>query len=145
MRDGNECDQNLVGVLDDFIGDSLYTDGDNRDEPLDTPTPGIKVAKSAEKSSDESVTIMDVIQLGTVSKVGSNDKLLSDIAVIDTATGQNIPAGQIDTAGLEYVGIFNLPESGVNTNIPQSQLIMLNDTKSVLIVNNGSLQKKIIS
>ena len=93
MRDGDECDQNLVGVLNDFIRDSLYTDGDNRDEPLDTPTPGIEVAKSAEKSSDESMTIMDVIQPGTVSKVGSDDKLLSDTVVIDVTTGQNIPAG----------------------------------------------------
>ena len=138
MRDGDECDQNLVGVLNDFICDSLYTDGDNHDEPLDTPTPGIEVVKSAEKSSDESVTIMDVVQPGTVSNIGSDDKLLSDVAVIDAATGQNIPAGQIDTTGLEYDGIYNLPESGVNTNMPQSQLVTLDDTKSVLIVNNGS-------
>ena len=55
MRDGDECDQNLVGVLDDFIHDSLYTDGDNCDEPLDTPTPGIEVPQLVEKSSDESV------------------------------------------------------------------------------------------
>ena len=61
MRDGDECDQNLVGVLDDFIRDSLYTDGDNRDEPLDTPTPGIKVPQSVEKLDDESMTIVDVV------------------------------------------------------------------------------------
>ena len=62
--------------------------------------------------------------------------------MIDAATGQNIPAGQIDTAGLEYVGIFNLPQSGVNTNVPQSQLITLNETKSALIVNNGTSAEK---
>ena len=109
MRDGDECDQNLVGALYDFIHDSLYTDGDNHDEPLDTPTPGIEVPQSVEKSSDESVTIVDVVEPGTVSKVERDDKLPSDVVVIDVATGQNIPAGQIDTAGLEYVGIFNLP------------------------------------
>ena len=114
--------KNLVGVLYDFIRDSLYTDGDNRDEPLDTPTPGIEVPQSVEKSSDESMMIVDVVQPGTVE---SDDKLPSDIVVIDAATGQNIPAGQIDIAGLEYVGIFNLPQSGVNTNVPQSQLVML--------------------
>ena len=89
------------------------------------------------------MTIVDVVQSGTVSQVKSDDKLLSDIAVIDMATTQNIPAGQIDTAGLEYVGIFNLPQSCVNTNEPQSQLIMLDETKSVLKVNNGTSAQKV--
>ena len=142
MRDGDECDQNLVGVLNDFIHDSLYTDGDNCDEPLDTPTPGIEVPQVVEKSSDESMQIVDVVEPGTVSKVESDDKLPSDRTVIDRATGQNIPAGQIDTAGLEYVGIFNVPQSGVNTNVPQSQLVTLDETKLVLIVNNGTYAEK---
>ena len=78
MRIGDECDQNLVAILDELIGNSFYAENtvlevqdpadENHDEAkannvievTDTPINRAGPPVQSEKSSDESIRIIDV-------------------------------------------------------------------------------------
>ena len=164
MRTGYECDQNLVAILDELIGNSFYADNavqkvqdptadenskgeleeiqDDEAEVIevkDTPTNQAGPPVLSEKSSDESVQVIDVAGQVQPSDIKSD---LSDVAVIDISIGKNIPGGAaaLNTARLQCVAVLNLPQSQVVATNPvaNSQIITLDETKLVLIVNNGN-------
>ena len=165
MRIGDECDQNLVAILDELIGNSFYADNavlEFQDPPADENCEGVKEIQNdeadvievidtlinragppvqSERSSDKSVQVIDVAGQVQPSDVKSD---LSDIAVIDISTGRSIPGGAaaLNTDGLECVGVVNVPQNQVvATNpVPNSQIITLDDTQLVLIVSNGHVQ-----
>ena len=167
MRIVDECDQNLVAILDELIGNSLYADNaelEVQDPPADENHEGVKEIQNdeteanvieatdtpinragppvlSERSSDESVQVIDVAEQVQPSDVKSD---LSDIAVIDISIGRNIPGGAaaLNTDGLQCVGVVNVPQNQVVAMNPvlNSQIVTLDDTKSVLIVSNGHAQ-----
>ena len=69
---------------------------------------------------------------------------LSDIAIIDISAGKNIRGGAaaLNTAGLQCVGVLNVPQNQMvaMNPVPNSQIVTLDDTKSVLIVSHGHAQ-----
>ena len=169
MRIEDECNQNLVAILDELIGNSFYADNavlEVQDPPADQNSEGVEEIQNdeadvievkdtpinragppvlSERSSDESVQVIDVAGQAQPSDVKSD---LSDVTVIDISTGKNIPGGAaaLNTAGLQCVGVLNVPQNVpqnqvVATNpVPNSQIVTLDDTKSVLIVSNGHAQ-----
>ena len=88
--------------------------------------------------------MIDVVPQVEPSDINTDAQDLSNITVIDISTGQNTPGGAaaLNTARLECVGVLKLPQShAVATNaVANPQIITLDDTKSVLIVNNGNAQ-----
>ena len=139
MRTGDDCDKNLVGLLDTLIADSLYTDnaeqvkGTADNEAVPPGTDDKSSDESVQKLSDESVQVLEVIQRAPDSNV-KND-VQGDLAVINMSTGETI-----DTTGLEYVGVVDVPQAQtvITNNIAsQPHLVTLDNMKSVLIVDNG--------
>ena len=110
-------------------------------EVKDTPINRAGPPVLSERLSDESVQVLYVAGLAQPSDMKSD---LSDVAIIDISTGKNIPGGAaaLNTAGLQCVGVLNVPQNQmVATNpVPNSQIVTLDDTKSVLIVSNGHAQ-----
>ena len=110
-------------------------------EVTDTPINRAGPPVQSERSSDESVQVIDVAGQAQPSDIKSD---LSDVAVIDICTRRNIPGGvaALNTDGLECVGVVNVPQNQVvaMNPVPNSQIITLDDTQSVLIVSNGHAQ-----
>ena len=67
---------------------------------------------------------------------------LSNIVIIDISTGKNIPGGApaLNTARLECAVVLNWPQSQVVATNPvaNSEIVTLDETKSILIVNYGN-------
>ena len=119
MRIGDKCDQNLVAILDELIGNSFYADNavlEVQDPPADENSEGVKEIQNdeakaddvikvtdtaidragppvqSERSSDKSIQVIDVVGQVQPSDVKSD---LSDIAVIDISTGKIYQEGQL--------------------------------------------------
>ena len=152
MRIGDATDRNLIAILDEFLAGELDNgERQKSDESVqeiemqqsnEVPDDSTKMDSGVlenetlqpstnDKSSDESVQI---IQIEEEDGKGNSGMQLNTDIVGHVPTGTqsaelpaNIPG--IDTTGLHYVGYVN---------VNQPQLVTIDSTKSVLIVNNGN-------